>query len=130
MLAEAPELAEEWRQGGRRTGQDDQQRVFAHRGNDRDGARELQHGGLQVTGTRGTAEGIGGGEDRRGVRGNLLAVEVRDRITIDKEAVASEDDRRLDAIAATNGIHQITDTCHGGGVVREENDPTIGATIA
>jgi IMP dehydrogenase/GMP reductase len=71
--------------------------------------RRFRISGVPVT--RGTKL-VGSGNDRGHVCGEPFGVEIRHRLAVDQESVATEDDRRFDAIALPNGGDQFADRRH------------------
>src|SRR4029453_7923282 len=55
---------------------------------------------------------VGGGNDGGHVRGEPFGIEIRDRLAVDQEPVATEDDRRFDAVAWANGGDEFADRRH------------------
>src|SRR5688500_11319517 len=74
--------------------------------------RMLEDGGHELAAARGAPELVGRADDRRNVRGDVLRIEIGDRMAVDEQTVATKHDRRLDPLSLPDGADEVANGGH------------------
>jgi len=92
-----------------RRAEDEENCFGGHRRDDDDAGSILHYGGQHLSAADGSAELVGGPDDRWDERGYAFGIETRNSLPVDEQAIAPEHDRRFDPLALSNRSHEISD---------------------
>src|SRR5829696_5998938 len=114
VLTVAAELEEELPNVRLRLHEDEKNGLDRQDRDDDEPVRVLEDAGDELAALADRAELVRGRDDRGNVRGEPLGIEIRNGLPVDEKPVASEDDRRFDAVALPDSGDQLADRRHAG----------------
>jgi hypothetical protein len=109
----AAELEEELADVGVGLGEDEEDGILGNDGDDGQTARVLEDGRRQLAATCRETEVVSRRDNQWNVSGDILGGQSGDRLAIDQQSIAAQDDRGVDPFALPDCRDEVTDGGHG-----------------